>query len=35
VFGPERIALFTITFKGIKPDAAAAARRLVGGLQWK
>ena len=35
VFGPERIALITITFKGIKPEAVAAARRLVGGLRWK
>lgn len=35
VFGPARIALFTITFRGIKPDAAAAARRLVAGLQWR
>ncbi len=35
VFGPDRIALFTITFKGFKPDAAGAARKLVGGLQWR
>lgn len=38
VFGPERIALFTITFKGIKPDvdeAARAARVMLGGLRWK
>jgi len=35
VFGPARIALFTITFRGLKPDAAAAARGLVAGLQWR
>lgn len=35
VFGPEHIALFTITFKGIKPDTAESARKLVGGLQWR
>jgi hypothetical protein len=38
VFGPERIALFTITFKGIKPDvdeAARAARPMLDGLRWK
>lgn len=35
VYGPERIALFTITFKGIKPGAAESARALLGGLRWK
>ncbi|MCW5574870.1 MAG: hypothetical protein KIT13_02130 [Burkholderiales bacterium] len=38
VFGPERIALFTITLKGIRTDldeAVRAARLMVGGLRWK
>jgi hypothetical protein len=34
VFGPARIALFTITFRGIRTDAAAA-RALLSGLHWK
>jgi len=38
VFGPERIALFTITLKGIRTDldeAVRTARLMVGGLSWK
>ena len=38
VFGPERIALFTITLKGIRTDldeAVRTARLMVGGLRWK
>jgi hypothetical protein len=38
VFGPERIALFTITFRGIRTDldeAVRSARLMVGGLRWK
>lgn len=38
VFGPERIALFTITLRGIRTDldeAVRTARLMVGGLRWK
>ena len=38
VFGPERIALFTITLKGIRTDldeAVRTARLMVDGLRWK
>jgi len=38
VFGPERIALFTITLKGIRTDldeAVRTARLMVEGLRWK
>ncbi len=38
VLGPEHIALFTITLKGIRTDldeAVRAARLMVGGLRWK
>jgi hypothetical protein len=38
VFGPERIALFTITLKGIRTDldeAVRTARVMVDGLRWK
>jgi len=38
VFGSERIALFTITLKGIRTDldeAVRTARLMVGGLRWK
>jgi len=38
VFGPDRIALFTITLKGIRTDldeAVRTARLMVGGLRWK
>jgi len=38
VFGPERIALFTITLKGIRTDldeAVRSVRLMVGGLRWK
>ena len=38
VFGAERIALFTITLRGIRTDldeAVRTARLMVGGLRWK
>lgn len=38
VFGSERIALFTITLRGIRTDldeAVLTARLMVGGLRWK
>jgi len=38
VFGPECIALFTITLKGIRTDfdeAVCTARVMVEGLRWK
>lgn len=35
VYGPDRIAVFTITFKGWGPERTTEARRLMAGLKWK
>ncbi len=35
VYGPDRIAIFTITFNGVNVDRFPEARRLVTGLNWK